>query len=161
MKPARMTATMTIDAPPDAVFAVLADPAAHAAIDGTSWVREPLDAAQLTETGQIFRMAMYHHNHPDKDYEMANRVEVIERPRMIACQPGQKSPETSQHGFGGWVWRYDLDESAPSQTTVTLTYDWSAVPEPIRKNIQFPPFAHDHLENSLQHLSDLVGQEKT
>ena len=98
MKPARMTATMTIDAPPDAVFAVLADPAAHAAIDGTSWVREPLDAAQLTETGQIFRMAMYHHNHPDKDYEMANRVEVIERPRMIACQPGRSHPRPASTG---------------------------------------------------------------
>ena len=83
-----MTPT-TINAPVQAVFDVLADPSTHAAIDGTGWVRESLDGKPLTETGQIFRMAMYHENHPDKDYEMANRVEVFEPPRAIAWQPGQ------------------------------------------------------------------------
>ena len=72
-----MTATTTIEAAPDAVFAVLADPATHADIDGTGWVRSSLDAAPLTGTGQVFRMAMFHENHPDKDYEMANRVEYF------------------------------------------------------------------------------------
>jgi hypothetical protein len=41
---------------------------------------------------------------------------------------------------------------------VTLTYDWSAVPSHIREYLQFPPFAPDHLDNSLQHLSDLVAR---
>ena len=54
-------------------------------------------------------MAMYHENHPDKDYEMANRVEIFDRPRSIAWQPGQESADTGQLGFGGWVWRYDLE----------------------------------------------------
>jgi hypothetical protein len=30
--------------------------------------------------------------------------------------------------FGGWFWRYDLTPLGPSETEVTLTYDWSAVP---------------------------------
>ena len=68
---------------------MLADPSTHAAIDGTGWVRESLDGKPLTEAGQIFRMAMYHENHPDKDYEMANRVEVFDPPRAIAWQPGR------------------------------------------------------------------------
>ena len=152
-----MTATTTIEATPDAVFAMLADPAAHPAIDGTGWVRDSLDAAPLTETGQVFRMAMYHENHPDKDYEMANQVEVFDPPRAIAWKPGQESAETGELGFGGWVWRYDLDASEPSSTTVTLTYDWSAVPPPVREIIHFPPFGREHLERSLQHLSDLVA----
>ena len=67
---------------------MLADPTTHEAIDGTGWVRESLDGKPLTETGQIFRMAMYHDNHPNKDYEMANRVEVFDPPRAIAWQPG-------------------------------------------------------------------------
>jgi hypothetical protein len=46
----------------------------------------------------------------------------------------------------------------PSRTTVTLTYDWSAVPPEVREYMQFPPFEQDHLDNSLQHLSDLVAQ---
>jgi hypothetical protein len=157
MEPERMTATITIDAAPDAVFAVLTDPSAHAAIDGTGWVRESLDGAPLTGTGQVFRMAMYHENHPDKDYEMANRVEVFDPPRAIAWQPGQESPETGELGVGGWSWRYDLEASGPGQTTVALTYDWSAVPPPVREAIQFPPFGEDHLVSSLQHLSGLVA----
>ena len=31
---------------------------------------------RITAAGQVFRMAMYHPNHPDKDYEIANLVEV-------------------------------------------------------------------------------------
>jgi hypothetical protein len=65
-------ATMVINAPAKAIFAVLADLIKHAAIDGTGWVREPLDSQPLTAAGQVFRMAMYHANHPDGNYQMAN-----------------------------------------------------------------------------------------
>ena len=151
------TASLTIDAAPEAVFSVLADPSAHADIDGTGWVRESLDGHRITAAGQVFRMAMHHENHPDKDYKMANRVEVFDEPRVIASKPGQESPETGEITFGGWIWRYDLAANGPTQTTVTLTYDWSAVPPDIREHIGFPPFKPDHLDNSLQHLSDLVS----
>ena len=157
METDRATASTTIDAAPEVVFSVLADPSAHADIDGTGWVREALDGERITATGQVFRMAMHHENHPDKDYKMANRVEVFDEPRAIAWKPGQESPETGELSFGGWIWRYDLEANGPSQTTVTLTYDWSAVPPQIRENIQFPPFKQDHLDNSLRHLSDLVA----
>jgi uncharacterized protein (TIGR03086 family) len=156
-QPDRVTACTTIEAAPEAVFAVLADPAAHADIDGTGWVRGPLDGDRITAAGQVFRMAMYHQNHPDKDYKIANRVEVFDEPRAIAWQPGTESPETGELSFGGWIWRYDLEATSPSKATVTLTYDWSAVPPHVRKHIQFPPFEQDHLDNSLQHLSDLVA----
>jgi hypothetical protein len=38
----------------DAVFAVLADPAGPAAVDGTGWVCEPLDGERPTKSGQAF-----------------------------------------------------------------------------------------------------------
>ncbi|WP_242613138.1 hypothetical protein [Herbihabitans rhizosphaerae] len=44
----------------------------------------------------------------------------------------------------------------PSETQVTLTYDWSAVPPRIRQYIQFPPFGPEHLINSLHHLAELT-----
>jgi hypothetical protein len=53
-----ISVSMTITAPGEAIFAVLADPAKHAAIDGTGWVGEPLDRQPLTAAGQVFRMAM-------------------------------------------------------------------------------------------------------
>ncbi len=71
------------------MFRVLADPKTHGDIDGTGWVREPLDdGRELTEVGQIFRIAMYHDNHPDKHYEMANQVTVLEPDRAIGWAPG-------------------------------------------------------------------------
>ena len=123
---------------------MLADPATHAAIDGTGWVRESLDRRPLTDAGQIFRMAMYHPNHPDGDYQMANRVQVFDPPRAIAWQPGQESADDR----GARVRRLDLAlrprrRSARRRPTVTLTYDWSAVPPYMREYIQFPPFGRD------------------
>lgn len=152
-----LAASKTIEAGPEAVFAVLTDPSAHAAIDGTGWVRESLDADRIAAAGQVFRMAMSHPNHPDKNYEIANLVEVFDEPRAIAWKPGTESPETGELSFGGWIWRYDLAATGPSQTTVTLTYDWSAVRPEVRGYLEFPPFGPDHLDNSLQHLSNLVA----
>ncbi|MCZ4509622.1 hypothetical protein O3Q52_15740 [Streptomyces sp. ActVer] len=41
---------------------------------------------------------------------------------------------------------------------MTLTYDWSAVPQYIRdRGIRFPPFGPDHLTNSLHHLAELAA----
>ena len=157
----RMNATVTVNAPVEAVFDVLADPSTHQAIDGTGWVREPLDGARLTDVGQIFRMVMYHDNHPEKDYEMANRVEVIDPPHAIAWQPGQGPEERgyllggTEREFGGWIWRYDLEPAGPGRTRVTLTYDWSGVP-PHMRGIGFPPFEAQHLDNSLKNLAGLA-----
>jgi hypothetical protein len=158
METEQVSVSTTIGADPEAVFAVLADPSAHVDIDGTGWVRGAIDADRITATGQVFRMAMYHPNHPDKDYKIANRVEVFDEPRAIAWKPGNESPETGELTFGGWIWRYDLEATGPSRTVVTLTYDWSAAPPQVREHLQFPPFGLDHLDNSLQHLSDLVAQ---
>ena len=114
----------------------------------------PLDRQTLAESGQIFRMAMYHANHPDGNYQMANRVEVFDPPHAISWMPGHDAGEGLR--FGGWVWRYDLTALGPSETEVRLTYDWSAVPEELRHEGQFPPFPTDHLDNSLTRLAELV-----
>ena len=159
----RVFATFAVNAPVEVVFDVLADPSTHPAIDGTGWVRAPVDVERLTETGQIFRMGMYHDGHPNKDYEMANRVEVFDRPRAIAWQPGAEprhipgyeGPEDAGLDFGGWIWRYDLEPVGTDQTNVTLTYDWSGVP-PEKRDIEFPPFDPAHLDNSLKNLAELV-----
>jgi uncharacterized protein YndB with AHSA1/START domain len=146
----QMTATTTIEATAEAVFAVLADPSAHTAIDGTGWVRESSDGLRLTGQGQIFRMAMYHDNHPNGNYQMHNKVVVFDPPHAIAWEPGYD--RDGEIEFGGWIWRYDMRRVNDSRSTVTLTYDWSGVPKPH----QLLPFAVEHLQNSLRHLADLA-----
>jgi hypothetical protein len=150
------SATAIIHASAEVIFAVLADPAKHAAIDGTGWVREPLDSTPLTAVGQIFRIAMYHPKHRDGNYQMANLVQIFDPPSAIAWKPGQDTEDGGLR-FGGWVWRYDLTPVGPSETKVTLSYDWSAVSDPVRQRIGFPPFPADHLGNSLAHLAELVS----
>ncbi len=150
-----VSASIVIDASEEVVFAILADPARHAAIDGTGWVCEPLDDQPLTSRGQVFRMSMYHPNHPEGHYQVTNQVEVFDPPSAISWKPGTDAGDGTS-SFGGWTWRYDLTPAGPSNTTVTLTYDWSAVPDPIREHIGFPPFPRDHLGNSLVHLAELV-----
>jgi hypothetical protein len=149
-----ISATLTVAVPAARVFAVLADPAGHAAIDGTGWVQEAVDRAPLTEVGQIFRMAMYHSG---SDYQTVNKVAVLDPPRAIGWLTGQEKGD-GQLELGGWLWRYDLAPLGPSQTQVTLTYDWSAVPQYIRdRGIPFPPFGPEHLPNSLHHLAELAA----
>jgi hypothetical protein len=153
----RVSASLVLATPATTVFAVLADPAAHAAIDGTGWVREPVERARLAEVGQLFRMDMHHGDHPDSDYRVINKVVVFDAPRTIGWLTGyEKSDGTPE--FGGWIWRYDLVPLGPSETEATLGYDWSAVPPSTRERIQFPPFGPDHLVNSLHHLSGLAAQ---
>jgi uncharacterized protein YndB with AHSA1/START domain len=151
-----VSVTLTVAVPVARVFAVLADPTTHPAIDGTGWVQEAVDRTPLIETGQIFRMDMYHPNHPKRNYQMVNKVQVLDPPHAIGWRPGSRNDD-GDLDFGGWTWRYDLAPLGPSETEVTLTYDWSAVPQSVRERIPFPPFGPDHLTNSLQHLAELAA----
>ena len=153
-----VNATATIKARAEKVFAVLADPTSHAAIDGTGWVRESIDGRRLSRVGQIFRMAMYHNNHPNGGYEMANKIVLFDPPHAIAWEPGQDVAGDGNFRFGGWVWRYDLRTLDDSETQVKLSYDWSTVPQYVREHIQFPPFKSNHLDNSLSHLAEIVAR---
>jgi uncharacterized protein YndB with AHSA1/START domain len=151
----RVCATAVINAPAEAIFAVLTDPAKHAAIDGTGWVCDDVDSEPLTAAGQIFRMSMYHPNHPDGSYQTANRVQVFDPPSTISWETGY-DPGDGVLRFGGWFWRYDLAPAGRSNTTVTLTYDWSGTSDSTRALIGFPPFPPEHLGRSLAHLAALV-----
>src|SRR5690348_13908546 len=116
-----LTARTTIKASAETIFAVLADPTKHAAIAGTGKagrVVAPLDKEPISAPGQIFRMAMYHPNHPTGDYEIANQVTVFERPRAIGWKPGYDAGG-GELGFGGWTWRYDLTPLGATETEVT------------------------------------------
>jgi hypothetical protein len=153
-----LSATLSIAAPAAEVFAVLADPTTHSAIDGTGWVRDAVDRAPLAAAGQVFRMGMFHPNAPGGHYRTANKVQVLDPPHAIGWLSGSESADGNLE-FGGWAWRYDLVPLGPAGTGVTLTYDWSAVPRPLRERLPFPlpPFAPAHLADSLDHLAGIVA----
>lgn len=123
MEAERFTASTTIEAVPEAVFAVLADPSAHAGIDGTGWVRQPLDGDRITAPARCSGWRCTTRTTRTRTTRSPTRVEVLDEPRAIAWKPGKESPETGELSLGGWIWRYDLEATGPSRTTVTLTYD--------------------------------------
>jgi hypothetical protein len=109
------------------VFDILADPTTHPAIDGTGWVREALDREPVTAASQIFRVAMYHDKHPAKNYDMANKVVVCDRPHAIAWQPGRDAAGDGNLSFGGWIWRYDVRRAGSADADVTREQQIPAV----------------------------------
>ncbi|MDF0530513.1 SRPBCC family protein [Tsukamurella sp. 8F] len=148
-----LTATRTVAASPAEVFAVLADPAQHRFTEPTDWVRDAVAPAPITEVGQLFGMDMFLEQ-VGGAYRMDNKVIAFEQDRTIGWQPGQT--RDGEWGSGGWLWRYDL---APTDggTTVTITYDWSAVPEQVRREFGgFPVFPAAYLDRSLAALETYV-----
>jgi hypothetical protein len=118
----KVSATLTVAVPAARVFAVLADPTTHSAIDGTGWVQEAVDRAPLTEVGQIFRMDMYHANHPNGGYQVANKVQVLDPPRAIGWLTGQEKGDghlESAAGSGVTTWRRSVRPRLRSRSPTT------------------------------------------
>jgi uncharacterized protein YndB with AHSA1/START domain len=105
-----------LDAPAQAVFDVLADPALHPVIDGSGTVREPLpgNPARLG-LGSRFGMAM----NILRPYRITNEVMEFEEGRRIAWTH-----------IGGARWRYELEPVAAG-TLVRETFDYSATTVPL------------------------------
>ena len=97
----QVTASTTVEAAPEEVFAVLADPSAHADIDGTGWVRASLDGDRITAAGQVFRMAMYHPDHPDKDYKIATGSRCSTSRGPSRGSPGRSPPRPGSSASAG------------------------------------------------------------
>jgi len=148
-------ATAQIDASVETVFALLADPARHAGVEGTGWVGDPVDGGVLTAVGQVFRMGMRSPGDGGA-YVTANQVDVFEENRSIGWGTGGIDAQ-GEVWLGGWTWRYDLEPVGGGRCSVTLTYDWSGVGETWRQRIAFPPFEEGYLESSLGHLSALAS----
>ena len=112
-----MTATLisesiTVDAPPEVVFAILADPRQHSRIDGSGSVGSVVSAPErLTDTGQTFTVRMKLFGVP---YVIRNRVVEFEAGRRIAWRH-----------FTANRWRYELTPTADGGTQVTETFDMS------------------------------------
>ena len=103
--------TTTIAAPPDVVFAIVADPRQHPRIDGSGSVRAVLTGPERLEKGATFGVAMRLFGLP---YTIRNRVVEYEENRRIAWRH-----------FGAHRWRYELVPTPDGGTRVTETFDYT------------------------------------
>jgi uncharacterized protein YndB with AHSA1/START domain len=109
-----------IKAPPDKIFALVADAGKHASIDGTDSVNHASQATVPLSMGAKFGMAMRGRKETlFIPYRTNNTVIEYELDRRIAWKT------TFLGGrVGGRIWRYEL-EAAPEGTLVRETWDVS------------------------------------
>jgi uncharacterized protein YndB with AHSA1/START domain len=91
-----------ISAPPEAIFALLADPRRHKDFDGSGTVRTAKDMPEALELGSRFGMSM----RLGIPYSMVSTVIEFDPPRRIAWQTFP--PGVGARFAGGRIWRYEL-----------------------------------------------------
>ena len=126
----REVVTGTVDAPPEAVFAVLADPSRHSEIDGSSMC-QGCSTGPITGVGQSFVMDMYRDGLGK--YSIRNEVSAFEPGRRIAWRPAPEVTSPEIDGLvgditpGGQTWSWELEPTGDGKTQVTHSYDWSTI----------------------------------
>ena len=114
----RVSATRTIPAPAETIFAVLADPSRHAEIDGSGTVTTARGGSRTLRQGDSFGMDMRW----GVRYATRNEVVLLEPDRVIAWRT--LAPFPLRLLFTGRTWRYDLTP-VEGGTRVTETWDVS------------------------------------
>lgn len=126
----KQVVTGTVDAPPEKVFAVLADPARHAEIDGSSMCAG-CSTGPITGVGQSFVMDMYRGGLGK--YQVRNEVTEFEPGKRFAWRTNLETSSPEIEAFrgditlGGTTWAYSLEPTGDGKTKVTHTYDWSTL----------------------------------
>ena len=109
-------ARIVVQAPPQAVFDVVADPTRHALFDGSGMVEGVVVGPARLELGSRFGMQMRY----KLPYRTSNEVVEFEDGRRIAwCH------------FNHHRWRYEFEPTGDGATLVTETFDGSTA--------RFPP----------------------
>ncbi len=123
----RISAGTTVGAPPEVVFAILADPRQHSRIDGSGSVGSVLAAPdRITAKGQTFTVRMTLFGLP---YLIRNRVVEFEADRLIAWRH-----------FTANRWRYELTPNDDGGSTVTETFDLSRANGPTTAVVRWARF---------------------
>jgi uncharacterized protein YndB with AHSA1/START domain len=132
-----VSASIEVAAPPEAVFALLADPHRHPEIDGSGTLRRTLSGPHRLALGDTFGMRMQW----GLPYVMRNTVVELEPDRLIAWRhPGRHR------------WRYTLEPTGTG-TRVTETFDWSTTPlARVLERLQVPARNLRSIEATLQRL---------
>jgi hypothetical protein len=146
MADSSQSVTRTVPIKAADLFAVLADPGRHPAIDGSGMVRRAATTERITKVGDVFRMVM---NHPARgEYQTDNHVVEFEEPRRIAWAPSGAGGQPA-----GWRWIWELQDEGDS-TAITHTYDWSRVTDAgVLSRVSFPVVSAEQMARSIELLT--------
>jgi hypothetical protein len=114
-----VSVSKVIDAPPSALFAVVADAGRHPEIDGSgAVVKLKPGAVEKLSLGSTFSMSMK----MGVPYSMSNTVIEFEQDRRLAWKTVLSGP--LGRFIGGRIWRYEF-EAVDGGTKVTESWDIS------------------------------------
>ena len=136
----QVSGSRVVNATPEQIFDLLADPTRHGEIDGSGMVQQARGDSARLEMGSKFGMDMKMGPLP---YRISNTVVEFEENRLIAWQH-----------FGKHRWRYEL-EPVEGGTQVTETFDYSTAVSP--KGIELAGYPKKHCANIDSTLERLAG----
>jgi uncharacterized protein YndB with AHSA1/START domain len=148
----------TVDAPPERVFALLADPDRHTELDGAGMLRGS-DSGPVNAVGDVFFMNM--HQDALGDYQMRNEIVAFEPDRRIAWAPTIHPPGGLKHAIGdldpsGHNYIWELQPTGDGRTQVTHIYDWTAVTDPNALAL-YPVVSAEQLTGTLDRLAQATS----
>ena len=147
------TVERTIPAPPEAIFALIADPTRHHLIDGSGTVKQAKNARHRVGLGDEFGMAMK----AGVPYSTHNVVIEFDDNRRIAWQHSTAGAIGTVAGAGA-TWRYEL-EPVDGGTQVRETWDFSAVRgiKPLLRLARWRNSTRAGMERTLENIETLLA----
>jgi uncharacterized protein YndB with AHSA1/START domain len=137
-----VSATTVVAAPPEAVFALLANPHRHHEFDGSGSVQQAVSGPERLALGDRFGMAMK----IMVPYRITNRVVEFDPDRRIGWCHASKA-----------VWRYEL-EAVPGGTRITETFDYGGSPvAKVMELLGFPKGNAKSIRDTLRRLREIFG----
>jgi uncharacterized protein YndB with AHSA1/START domain len=150
----------TIDAPPERVFALLAEPDRHTELDGAGMLRGAEGGrGRVGAVGDVFFMNM--HQDALGDYQMRNEIVAFEPDRRIGWAPSIHPPDGLSHVIGdldpsGHNFIWELEPTGDGRTRVTHIYDWTAVTNPDALAL-YPVVSAEQLAGTLDRLAEATS----
>lgn len=143
----QITVERAIMAPPEQIFALVADAAKHAEIDGSGTLRGTRQETRPLALGTKFGMSM----HMGAAYKTSNEVVEFEQDRRIAWKT------TGVKGLvGGRIWRYEL-EPVEGGTLVKETWDVSQDKQKFfLKRSRMAPAAKNGMRKTLERIANTL-----
>jgi hypothetical protein len=155
----RASVTRRVPAPAAALFAIVADPAGHVAIDGSGMLEAAPDARPLTAVGDIFEIAMDREplgDLPIGKYQVRNTVTRIEPDRVVEWCVGN-----ADRASYGYLWGWELTPVSDTETDVTNYFDWSGLSEKRKATATGPLIPIPMIERSVENLARLATESST
>jgi uncharacterized protein YndB with AHSA1/START domain len=156
----KQVVTGTVDAPPEKVFALVADPAWHADLDGSNMC-QGCSTGPITGVGQSFVMDMYREGLGK--YQVRNEVTEFEPGKRFAWRTNLQTSSPELEAFrgditlGGTTWAYSLEPTGDGKTKVTHTCDWSTVYDE-RAGAICPFITDEEMTNTVTGLNAAAGK---